>query len=80
MNKGNAVCRLCDIMGVDIANAVAVGDASNDLSMIRAAGIGVAMANGMDIVKEAADYITQRDNNHDGVAEVVEKFLNEAVN
>ena len=80
MNKGNAVCRLCDIMGVDIANAVAVGDASNDLSMICAAGIGVAMANGMDIVKEAADYITQRDNNHDGVAEVVEKFLNEAVN
>ena len=79
MNKGNAVRQLCQIMGVDIANAVAVGDAANDLSMIQAAGIGVAMVNGMDIVKEAADYITQRDNNHDGVAEVVEKFLNEAV-
>ena len=80
MNKGNAVRRLCEMMGVDIANAVAVGDAANDLSMICAAGIGVAMANGTDEVKAAANYITQRDNNHDGIAEVVEKFLNEHVN
>ena len=33
------------------------------------------MANGIDTVKEAADYVTVRDNNHDGIAEVVEKFL-----
>ena len=79
MNKGNAVRRLCGLMGVDIANAVAVGDAANDLSMIQAAGIGVAMANGSEDVKAAADYITQNDNNHDGIAEVVEKFLNEKV-
>lgn len=77
MNKGNAVRRLCGLMGVDIANAVAVGDAANDLSMIRAAGIGVAMANGTEDVKAAADYITRNDNNHDGIAEVVEKFLHE---
>lgn len=77
MNKGNAVSRLCQMMGVDIANAVAVGDAANDLSMIEAAGIGVAMANGTADVKAAADYITEHDNNHDGIAEVVEKFLNE---
>lgn len=79
MNKGNAVRRLCEMMGVDIANAVAVGDAANDLSMIRAAGIGVAMANGTEEVKAAADYITQRDNNHDGIAEVVLRFLSEPV-
>lgn len=79
MNKGNAVCRLCQMMGVDIANAVAVGDAANDLSMIEAAGIGVAMANGTDEVKQAADYVTVHDNNNDGIAEVVEKFLNEQV-
>ena len=77
MNKGNAVRRLCQLMGVDIANAVAVGDAANDLSMIQAAGIGVAMANGTDEVKAAADYITCNDNNHDGIAEVIEQFLNE---
>ena len=80
MNKGNAVRHLCEMMGVDIANAVAVGDAANDLSMIQAAGIGVAMANGTAEVKTVADYITERDNNHDGIAEVVNKFLSEAVN
>lgn len=77
MNKGNAVRRLCEMMEIDISNAVAVGDAANDLSMICAAGIGVAMANGTDDVKAAADYITTRDNNHDGISEVVAQFLNE---
>jgi hydroxymethylpyrimidine pyrophosphatase-like HAD family hydrolase len=43
--------------------------------MIRAAGIGVAMANGTEEVKTYADYVTLRDNNHDGIAEIVDKFL-----
>ena len=42
--------------------------------MIRAAGLGVAMANAVPAAKEAADYITQRDNNHDGIEEVIRKF------
>ena len=75
MNKGQAVIRMCQMMGVEIADAVAVGDEANDLSMIMAAGVGVAMANGTAQVKAAADYITVCDNNHDGVAEVVEQFL-----
>lgn len=75
MNKGIAVKRLCDIIGIDVANAVAAGDAANDLSMIRAAGIGVAMANGTEEIKTNADYITEHDNNHDGIAEIVGKFL-----
>lgn len=77
MSKGEAVKMLCSRMGVEIANAVAVGDAANDLSMIEAAGIGVAMANGTAEVKAVADYITARDNNHDGVAEVVDRFFSE---
>ena len=77
MSKGEAVKMLCAVLGVEIENAVAVGDAANDLSMIEAAGIGVAMANGTDQVKAAADYVTTRDNNHDGIAEVVERFLND---
>lgn len=77
MNKGEAVKMLCDVLGVEIENAVAVGDAANDLAMLKAAGVGVAMANGTEEVKAAADYITTRDNNHDGVAEVVERFLAE---
>lgn len=75
LNKGTSVVRLCQELGIDISDSIAVGDAENDLSMITAAGVGVCMANGLDSVKAIADYITTRDNNHDGVAEVVEKFL-----
>ena len=79
MNKGEAVKMLCRLLNVPIENAVAVGDAANDLSMIIAAGTGVAMANGTDEVKAVANYITTCDNNHDGIAEVVERFFAEPV-
>jgi hypothetical protein len=56
---------------------ICVGDGFNDLSMIRYAGLGVAMANAQEVVREHADYITLS-NEEDGVAAVVEKFfLNE---
>ncbi|MDE7055263.1 MAG: Cof-type HAD-IIB family hydrolase [Oscillospiraceae bacterium] len=75
MNKGAAVGALCAHLGVDLKNSVSAGDEGNDISMIRAAGVGVAMANAIPAVKDAADYITQRDNNHDGIEEVIRKFL-----
>lgn len=75
VNKGNAITWMCRKLGIDIADSIACGDADNDLAMIRTAGIGVAMANGTDEAKAAANYITEQDNNHDGIAEVVEKFL-----
>ena len=53
---------------------VAVGDGFNDVSMIKFAGLGVAMANAQDAVKQEADYITLS-NEADGVAAVVEKFI-----
>jgi len=79
MHKGDAVVRLCRMMDIPIENAVAVGDAANDLTMIAMAGTGVAMANGTEEVKAVADYITSRDNNHDGIAEVVERFFSDRV-
>ena len=79
MNKGEAVKMLCKMLDVEIENAVAVGDAANDLAMLKAAGVGVAMQNGTDEVKAIADYITTRDNNHDGVAEAADKFFYEDV-
>ena len=79
MSKGEAVVMLCRMLDVPVENSVAVGDAANDLSMIAMAGIGVAMANGTAEVKAIADYITLRDNNHDGIAEVVERFFGEPV-
>lgn len=75
VNKGTALERLCDILEIPVADSVAAGDEENDLPMILAAGVGCAMANGTQRVKDAADYVTQNDNDQDGVAEIVHKFL-----
>lgn len=75
VNKGTALERLCGILDIPVADSVAAGDEENDLTMILAAGVGCAMANGTQRVKDSADYVTQNDNDHDGVAEIVDKFL-----
>ena len=63
------------IEAVTRENLMACGDGLNDRSMIAFAGVGVAMQNAEDAVKEVADYVTAADNNHDGVAEAIEKFI-----
>lgn len=75
VNKGNAVRFLCNYLGIPLENSVAAGDEENDLTMIQAAHVGAAMCNGVPKVKEQADYITKADQNHDGVAEIIEKFI-----
>ncbi|MBR3570800.1 MAG: HAD family phosphatase [Oscillibacter sp.] len=75
VNKGRGILQLCDILGIPRENSVAAGDEANDIDMLRAAGVGAAMANAIPEAKAAADYVTERDNNHDGVAEIIEKFL-----
>lgn len=72
-NKGHALRFLCRYLGVDIAESMAFGDGSNDLSMIQAAGIGVAMANGEDALLAQADYVTDT-NDNDGVAKALRHF------
>ncbi len=69
--KGSVVKRLADILGVDIRDTYAAGDEQNDISMIEAAGTGIAMINGTDIVKKSADVITESDNDHDGLADLI---------
>lgn len=73
--KGNAVRFVCDYFGVPMTNAYAAGDADNDISMLEAAGCGIAMANATDIVKQSADVVTDLDNNHDGLADMMQKLL-----
>ena len=73
-NKGAAMRRLCAHLGVDSKDTMAFGDGSNDLTMIRTAGIGVAMGNAWQGLKDAADYITLT-NDEDGVAHAMEKFV-----
>ena len=71
--KGAALGFLCRHLGVDPRDTMACGDGSNDLSMLRAAGVGVAMANAEAAVKAAADFVTG-DNDDDGVAQAIERF------
>lgn len=75
VSKGAAVAALCGMLDIPVSQAVAAGDEANDLSMLQAAGVGAAMSNAIPAVREAADYVTQRDNNHDGVAEIIRRFL-----
>jgi hydroxymethylpyrimidine pyrophosphatase-like HAD family hydrolase len=64
---------LAEQLGLTAANVMAIGDQGNDLSMIEYAGTGVAMGNAIDSVKTAAQHITT-DNDHDGVAQAIEKL------
>jgi len=73
-DKGNGMIKLGEYLGITREEIMTCGDSENDMAMIVAAGFGVAMANGTDEVKEAANYITSS-NEEDGVAEVIEKFV-----
>lgn len=73
--KGNALLFLCDYLGVPVENSYAAGDLENDISMIQAAGVGFAMANGDEKVKSGASHITQKDCEHAGLIEVIDLML-----
>lgn len=73
--KGNAIRFVCNYFGVPLTDAYAAGDADNDISMLEAAGTGIAMANATDKVKQYADVITDLDNDKDGLADMMKKLL-----
>ena len=72
-SKGTALKALMEIMGIKRENLMACGDNPNDIEMIELAGIGIAMGNAEEVVKEAADYVTLP-NYEDGVAYAIEIF------
>lgn len=72
-NKGDALIALAQYLGVEKKDTVAIGDGHNDLPMIRIAGTGVAMTNGIQQIKDEADWVTLS-NDKDGVASAIEKF------
>ncbi|WP_290753509.1 Cof-type HAD-IIB family hydrolase [Exiguobacterium sp. UBA3968] len=74
VTKGTSLALLSEKLGIAQEEVIACGDGNNDLSMIEWAGLGVAMANAADTVKEKAQYMTAS-NDEDGVALVVEKFM-----
>lgn len=77
-DKGIALLGLARALGIDREDTIAFGDGLNDLSMVKAAGIGVAMANGCREIKEAADMITE-DCGSDGVAAGIKKLLGNSI-
>ena len=74
--KAQALEKLCEVLGFNKENVLAMGDGDNDMPMIQFAGIGVAMANGEEHIKQAADIIAD-DCNDFGAAKILEQIIKE---
>lgn len=73
-NKGHALSHLAQSLGIDPSQTIGIGDNFNDKELITTAGLGVAMENAVDELKNLADYTTLS-NNDQGVKHVIEKFV-----
>jgi Cof subfamily protein (haloacid dehalogenase superfamily) len=74
VNKSAALTRICKDRGIDAAEVVAFGDMPNDLSMLKWAGLGIAMENADDELKQVSDFVTLSNVDH-GVAVVLETLI-----
>lgn len=74
ISKGTGLADLCKVLGISISEAIGVGDAFNDVPMLKMAGLGVAMGNSNEAALAAADAVVG-DNDHDGIAEVIDRYL-----
>lgn len=73
-DKGKAMLKLGELLGIKKEEIMACGDGMNDYEMLKAVGFAVAMENGHKRIKEIADYITAT-NDEDGVAKAIEKYV-----
>lgn len=74
VNKLEALKKVCERLGISMENVMTVGDSLNDRRMIEGAGLGVAMGNAQEIIKEIAD-VTVETNNEHGVARAIERYV-----
>lgn len=74
VSKADAIAGLLERLGMEREDTIACGDGLNDLSMIKYAGLGVAMGNAQQAVKDAADVITLT-NDEDGIIPIIEKYI-----
>lgn len=74
VNKASGLKALCEHLGLSLEETIVVGDADNDIDALKVAGLSVAMGNSIDAVKDICNVIVS-DNDHDGCAEAIEKYL-----
>jgi len=74
INKGQGIVDICRTLGIGTEEVISFGDAENDIPMLRTAGMGVAMGNAAQSVKDAANMVTLS-NNDDGIAAALEELL-----
>jgi len=74
VSKASAIHRYAAEKGIEPSEIICFGDNYNDIEMIRYAGLGIAVGNAVDELKEAADYVTESSDT-DGVAKAIEKFV-----
>lgn len=74
VSKASALQSVCREIGITMENVMAAGDSLNDIKMIQESGIGVAMGNAQEAIKNVADYVTTT-NNQNGVGKAIEKFV-----
>jgi Cof subfamily protein (haloacid dehalogenase superfamily) len=75
VDKGTGLAKVAEVLGIPRRSVLAIGDSMNDEAMLRWAGIGVAMANGDDRIKGIAAMITDKSNDDDGVADLIERYI-----
>lgn len=75
IDKATSLDRMLETVGLKREDAICCGDGYNDISMISYAGVGVAMKNAREEVKQVADYITEKTNDEDGLLDVIGKFI-----
>ena len=73
-NKGAGLKALCEYLGIDLSETMALGDGGNDITMLQMAGLGVAMGNAPDEVKAIADVVVST-NEEGGVAEAIRRYV-----
>lgn len=75
VDKGNALLWLAQYLGIAPKETMAFGDGNNDITLLEKAGTGVAMKNGIEEVKHAADRITEKTNDEEGAAKFIETYV-----
>ena len=74
-DKLSVVKELCQTYQIDLQNVAYVGDDINDLAVIRAVGFGCSVANGIEEVKAAASYVTQKEGGQGAVREIIDMII-----